>query len=124
MSKLISQLPESIKQRALECQRECTKGFSKTTDILEDAFCWESTDEGDYVWDSVSDSDYTLFHFHHNLYTQHTELTQRIESAQDYQQLLEVSHYVEREYEGDKTELRKLIDAKFKPDLDNYPLGK
>jgi hypothetical protein len=54
----------------------------------------------------------------------HEQLTQRIESAQDYQQLLEVSHYVEREYQGDKTELRKLIDAKFKPDLDDYPLNK
>jgi hypothetical protein len=54
----------------------------------------------------------------------HEQLTQRIESAQDYQQLLEVSHYVEREYQGDKTELRKLIDAKFKRDLDDYPLGK
>ena len=54
----------------------------------------------------------------------HETIVSDIHKAQDYQQLLDISHYVEREYKGDKTELRKLIDAKFKRDLDDYPLGK
>jgi hypothetical protein len=42
------------------------------------------------------------------------------DSEEDYQ-LIEISRYVENKYEGDKTELRKLINAKFRPNLDNYP---
>jgi len=117
MSQLISQLPEPIKQRALECQRECNSTIhSKETDELDFAFDWCKTTEGSRYWYDVWLTEYQT--------TAHTNITQRIADAQDYQQLLEVSHYVEREYKGDKTELRKLIDAKFKPDLDDYPLGK
>ena len=42
------------------------------------------------------------------------------DSEEDYQ-LIEISRYVERKYEGDKTELRKLINDKFRPNLDDYP---
>jgi inorganic pyrophosphatase len=42
------------------------------------------------------------------------------ESEEDYQ-LIEISRYVENKYEGDKTELRRLIRDKFRPNLDNYP---
>jgi inorganic pyrophosphatase len=42
------------------------------------------------------------------------------DSEEDYQ-LIEISRYVERKYEGDKEELRKLINDKFRPNLDNYP---
>jgi len=42
------------------------------------------------------------------------------DSEEDYQ-LIEISRYVERKYEGDKTELRRLINDKFRPNLDNYP---
>ena len=34
------------------------------------------------------------------------------DSEEDYQ-LIEISRYVERKYEGDKTELRRLINDKF-----------
>jgi hypothetical protein len=42
------------------------------------------------------------------------------DSEEDYQ-LIEISRYVENKYEGDKTELRRLIMDKFRPNLDNYP---
>lgn len=49
------------------------------------------------------------------------KLVKLINDSEDDYQLIEISRYVERKYEGDKTELRRLISAKFRPNLDDYP---
>lgn len=49
------------------------------------------------------------------------KLVKMINDSEDDYQLIEISRYVERKYEGDKTELRRLINVKFRPNLDDYP---
>jgi len=49
------------------------------------------------------------------------KLVNRINDSEGNDELIEITRYVEREYEGDKTELRRLIRDKFRPNLDNYP---
>ena len=49
------------------------------------------------------------------------KLVKRINDSEGNDELIEITRYVEREYTGDKTELRKLIRDKFKPNLDDYP---
>lgn len=49
------------------------------------------------------------------------KLVNRINDSKGNDELIEITRYVEREYTGDKTELRKLINDKFRPNLDNYP---
>lgn len=51
------------------------------------------------------------------------KLVKRINDSEGNDELIEITRYVEREYTGDKTELRKLIKDKFKPNLDDYPLN-
>ena len=47
----ISELPQEVKEKALEYQRNETITFhSKTTDILSHAFNWENTTEGYKYW--------------------------------------------------------------------------
>jgi len=49
------------------------------------------------------------------------KLVNRINDSEGNDELIKITRYVEREYTGDKTELRKLINDKFRPNLDNYP---
>jgi len=49
------------------------------------------------------------------------KLVNRINDSEGNDELIEITRYVERDYTGDKTELRKLINDKFRPNLDNYP---
>ena len=49
------------------------------------------------------------------------KLVKRINDSEGNDELIEITRYVEREYTGDKTELRKLIKDKFRPNLDDYP---
>jgi len=53
----ISELPQEIKEKALECQRnETNMGYSKTTDSLGGAFSWEGTKEGYNYWRYLNDN--------------------------------------------------------------------
>jgi len=66
MSKLISELPEVIKLRALECQRNEMDGiYNKITNELVFAFCWHDTKEGANIWNEVNKSNYELFYKFH-----------------------------------------------------------
>jgi hypothetical protein len=49
------------------------------------------------------------------------KLVKRINDSEGNDELIEITRYVERKYEGDKTELRRLINDKFRPNLDDYP---
>jgi hypothetical protein len=46
----ISQLPQEVKEKALDYQRNADKSWSKTTDCLVLAFDWENTKEDRYYW--------------------------------------------------------------------------
>jgi hypothetical protein len=46
----ISQLPEDVKVKALENQKNAVIGWGKKTDNLVDAFDWEDTKEGHDYW--------------------------------------------------------------------------
>ena len=46
----ISELPQEVKEKALEYQRNADEGWNKTTDILESAFIWRFTKEGVEYW--------------------------------------------------------------------------
>lgn len=47
----ISELPPGIREKALEYQRnENSLDYDKETDILEDAFIWENTEERNGYW--------------------------------------------------------------------------
>lgn len=46
----ISELPEGIKEKALEYQKD-SLGYDKNTDSLDNAFEWAETDEDDDYWD-------------------------------------------------------------------------
>lgn len=57
----ISELPEGIKQLALECQRnETNKSYNKDTDNLVDAFIWEHTKEGHNFWEKWNEKEITI----------------------------------------------------------------
>lgn len=47
----ISQLPEDIKQKALEYQKKADCSWCKNSDILEESFDFENTEEGWEYWD-------------------------------------------------------------------------
>jgi hypothetical protein len=65
MSKLISKLPEDIKAVALQRQRDSIKYWDKKTDILGDAFNWESTPEEHIIWTDVDNDNYEPFREFH-----------------------------------------------------------
>jgi hypothetical protein len=46
----ISQLPEKVKVKALENQRNASIGWDKKTDNLDQAFDWEDSEEGHDCW--------------------------------------------------------------------------
>jgi hypothetical protein len=46
----ISQLPQEVKEKALENQRNAVIGWDKKKDDLVDAFDWEDTKEGYDYW--------------------------------------------------------------------------
>jgi hypothetical protein len=46
----ISQLPQEVKEKALEYQRNADQYWRKTTDNLRDAFDWEASEEGYDYW--------------------------------------------------------------------------
>jgi hypothetical protein len=52
--------------------------------------------------------------------SEYNKLVKLINDSEENYQLIEISRYVERKYEGDKTELRRLINDKFRPNLDDY----
>lgn len=49
----ISELPQEIKEKALEYQRNTGERFKKDTDNLDFAFSWEGTEEGFSYWYSL-----------------------------------------------------------------------
>jgi hypothetical protein len=52
----ISELPPNIREKALKYQRnETDPTYSKETDIIEYAFDWENTKEGDDYWLELND---------------------------------------------------------------------
>jgi len=68
MSKLISQLPEDVRAVALQRQQKELGNWDKKTDVLYDAFYWESTPEKNEIWCDVEDGNYESFRqFHTNL---------------------------------------------------------
>ena len=68
MSKLISKLPEDIREIALQRQREADGNWDKETDELEDSFYSEKTIEGYEIWQYVFDGNYAPFReFHEKL---------------------------------------------------------
>jgi hypothetical protein len=46
----ISELPKEVRELALLNQKQEIENYSTTTDELEDAFCWDSTEEGEDYW--------------------------------------------------------------------------
>lgn len=46
----ISELPQDVREKALEHQRNATDGYSKDTDYLIKAFEWSETEEGEKYW--------------------------------------------------------------------------
>jgi hypothetical protein len=46
----ISQLPQEVKEKALEYQRNADQYWSKTTDCLALAFDWQETKEMEDYW--------------------------------------------------------------------------
>jgi hypothetical protein len=46
----ISQLPQEVKEKALEYQKNSNKYWDKKTDKLEYAFDWENSEEGEGYW--------------------------------------------------------------------------
>lgn len=68
MSKLISTLPQRIRDRALECQmEEKSDYYRRETDILVAAFDFPSTKEGMSIWADVNGGNYTPFYTFHNI---------------------------------------------------------
>lgn len=60
MSKLISELPEVIRLRALECQ-------INESNYLSCDFNWNKTKEGYIIWNEVHKSNYQPFYDFHNI---------------------------------------------------------
>jgi hypothetical protein len=46
----ISELPQEVKEKALEYQRNADENWEKTTDNLEYAFDWRNTNEEEDYW--------------------------------------------------------------------------
>ena len=46
----ISELPQEVKEKALEYQRNADQSWSKTTDLLVLAFDWEDSEEKHDYW--------------------------------------------------------------------------
>ena len=46
----ISQLPQEVKEKALEYQRNDDENWDKNTDNLRDAFDWDDTEERENYW--------------------------------------------------------------------------
>jgi hypothetical protein len=46
----ISQLPQEVKEKALEYQRNANEDWDKNTDNLRDAFDWEDLEERHIYW--------------------------------------------------------------------------
>ena len=53
----ISELPQEIKEKALEYQRDAPVQWNKITDYLEDAFDWYRTSEGGSYWLELDESE-------------------------------------------------------------------
>jgi hypothetical protein len=54
----ISQLPQKVKEKALEHQRNADHSWSKTADYLQDAFDWDHTIEREDYWDDWDDKEF------------------------------------------------------------------
>lgn len=65
MSKLISKLPKRIRDRALECQKR--QGITYDVNDEVPTFLFDITDEGEDIWWSVVEGNYTPFYTFHNI---------------------------------------------------------
>lgn len=64
-SGLISDLPEPIKSRAIDCRNKEFPG--STNDSIITAFDWGKTSEGHGIWDNVFHGDFESFHKSHSI---------------------------------------------------------
>jgi hypothetical protein len=54
----ISQLPQEVKEKALEYQRNANEDWNKTTDRLVLAFDWDETEEMQNYWSEWDDLEF------------------------------------------------------------------
>jgi len=110
----ISELPNEVKKKALEYQRNDTGTYNKSADSLASAFCWAMTKEGVDYWDDWDMKNVTGIG-KQKQYQIGIDTFERSESNLTKEEIIaickfNIDKYCWRKKDQDKEDFKKIID--------------